>query len=261
MSEPVTATETRTAQLVMLDQQLALSAYLQALLRPAQVEVVTEAEVVPVVVAEPENIPAAVPEASSVEGLAATVSDSLELEIQTETAPASAPGLASAYPDWAQGEFQCLLFRVAGLTLALPLAKLNGVMPWDAAAVTSLPNHQPWFLGLREHLGHQVKLIDVAKVILPPERWPQACAEAEEGTDTGSYGKVILIDDGRWGLVCSEVAEVITLSNEAVKWRKREGVQAGSRPWLSGTVIDRMCALIDSDAFAGMLGGDGPLIA
>ena len=150
---------------------------------------------------------------------------------------------------------------LTGRSVALPLAKLNGVMPWDAAAVTSLPNHQPWFLGLREHLGHQVKLIDVAKVILPPERWPQACAEAEEGTDTGSYGKVILIDDGRWGLVCSEVAEVITLSNEAVKWRKREGVQAGSRPWLAGTVIERMCALIDSDAFAGMLGGDGPLIA
>lgn len=253
MNEPVTATETCSAQLVMLDQQLALSAYLQALLRPAPEAVVAEAEAVPALATGAETTPVAIPETSLAEEVTTTVSDKGELESPQESAPVPAAA-AMAYPDWAQGEFQCLLFRVAGLTLALPLARLNGVMPWDAAAVTAMPNHQPWFLGLREHLGHQVKLIDVAKVILPPERWPQTGSDA----DAQAYGKVILIDDGRWGLVCSEVAEVIVLSHEAVKWRKRESCRAGSRPWLAGTVIDHMCALIDSDVFAGMLGGDGP---
>ncbi len=115
--------------------------------------------------------------------------------------------------------------------------------------VTPMPNHRPWFLGLREHLGHQVKLIDVANVVLPAER-------ASAGYD---LGKVILIDEGRWGLAVTEVAEVITLSAEAVKWRKREAAAGDPRAWLAGTVIEHMCALIDSEAFAGMLGGNGPL--
>ena len=252
MNDPViaTETETRSAQLVMLDQQLALSAYLNALLRPAPVEVVTEAAPAPVVVTVPETPPAETQEAVVVEEVVAAVSEIAEPAAAVNPAPAPEPAaLAAGHPDWAQGEFQCLLFRVAGLTLALPLAKLGGVLPWDAEAVTPMPNHRPWFLGLREHLGCQVKLIDVAKVVLPPGR--------AAGTESAP-GKVILIDDGRWGLAVSEVAEVITLSTDAVKWRKREGAGAGSRPWLAGTVIDRMCALIDSDAFAGMLGGSGP---
>lgn len=244
MNDSVTATDTdtRSAQLVMLDQQLALSAYLNALLRPAPVEIAPE---IPVV-ARPEVAQITRQEVAAIEDVAATVSEIAALEIQP--GPAAEPGCAGL-PDWAQGEFQCLLFRVAGLTLALPLAKLGGVLPWDPEAVTPMPNHQPWFLGLREHLGHQVKLIDVAKVVLPAER---ACAGY-------GLGKVILIDAGRWGLAVTDVAEVITLSAEAVKWRKREPAATDHRAWLAGTVIEHMCALIDSEAFAGMLGGHGPL--
>ena len=246
LAEPVT--EERSAQLVMLDQQLALSAYLHALLQPAPVEVPTTGAPEILLAADPAP-PVLHHRESLNEGLAATNSEDLEVEDPSESviaAPAPAP---DSHPDWAQQDFQCLLFRVAGLTLALPLAKLNGVLPWDAAAVTPLPNHRPWFLGLREHLGHQVKLIDVAKVVLPPDRWP--------APDDGlPHGKVILIDGGRWGLVCSEVAEVIVLSAAAVKWRS----QSGSRRWLAGTVIDRMCALLDSAALAEMLGGEGPVV-
>lgn len=245
MNDALTETETRSAQLVMLDQQLALSAYLNALLRPAPVEISAEAVPAPAVLAEPELPSIESCEVEFVEEVTATVSGIAEPEVEAITAPVAA---TAGHPDWAQGEFQCLLFRVAGLTLALPLARLNGVLPWDAEAVTPMPNHRAWFLGLREHLGHQVKLIDVAKVVLPPER---AAEESEPG-------KVILIDGGRWGLAVSEVAEVVTLSAGAVKWRKREAAAGDTRAWLAGTVIERMCALIDSDAFAAMLGGSGP---
>lgn len=242
MSNPVTATdtETRSAQQLMLDQQLALSAYLGALLQPAAVEPVPETRDGPVVAAASEIAPVQSAEAAVIgDELTDIISESAGIPTQPEPAPVTA-----GHPDWAQGEFQCLLFHVAGLTLALPLARLSGVLPWDAAAVTPLPNHQPWFLGLREHLGHQVKLIDVAKVVLPPGR-------VGEESD---LGKVILIDDSRWGLACSAVTEVITLSADAVKWRSRQG----SRPWLAGTVIEHMCALIDTTAFASLLSGQTP---
>lgn len=207
---------------VVLDQQLALGVYLQALLRPP---------------------PAAVPQ-------------TVRSEVVTDAAPAPAVAAeggcgpaAAVRPEWAQDAFQCLLFRVAGLTLALPLARLSGVLPWENAAVAPMPNHQPWFLGLREHLGRRVRLIDVAQVVLPEDR-----RAALAPPDGGRLGKVILIGDGGWGLACDAVAEVITLAPDAVKWRS----QAGSRPWLAGTVIKEMCALIDTDAFAAMLAGSGP---
>lgn len=243
MNDP--RTDTRSDQLVMLDQQLALGAYLNALLRPAPAEVVAAVAPASATLAEPEIPAAAIHQAETELPRVAAGLQTAEPAARSAAVPASVPATAGP-PDWAQSDFQCLLFRIAGLTLALPLAKLNGVLPWDAAAVTPLPNHRSWFLGLREHLGQQVKLIDVAKVVLPPERWP--------APDAALHGKIILIDDGRWGLVCSEVAEVVTLAADAVKWRSR----AGGRAWLAGTMIDRMCALLDSAALAGMLGGDGP---
>ncbi|MBI5462835.1 MAG: chemotaxis protein CheW [Gammaproteobacteria bacterium] len=250
MNDTATQTEQRDAQLVMLDQQLALGAYLHALLKPP-VETVS-LETAPV---ETVTVPAdAAPVAASVVALAvaeavpAAVSESIAIPppaiavVPEKASPYSAPYPASC-PDWAAGEFECLLFRVAGLTLALPLAKLNGVLPWDAAAVTVTPGHSPWLLGLRDYQGQKVRLIDVANVIVPRD------GPASEG----NFGKVILIGGGRWGLVCDALAEIVTLAPAAVKWRGRAG---GNRPWLAGTVIERMCALIDADAFAEMLGAE-----
>lgn len=234
-AKPV-ATETGSAQLLMLDQQLALGAYLQALLRPAPAEV--SEPVAAVAVSAPVEVSRIVREVVP------------KPVVEAPVAAVTPAPIAAPYPDWAQGEFQCLMFQVAGLTLALPLAKLYGVLPWDADAVTELPNHQPWFLGLRTHLGHKVKLIDVANVILPAERRASLAS-----VDSGRLARIILIDEGRWGLACDSVAEVITLSNADVKWRS----QAGSRPWLAGTVIKQMCVLIDTEAFAAMLLESGPV--
>lgn len=240
MNDKAVITETRSAQLVMLDQQLALGAYLQALLRPVALEVAKP--VADPVVAPPAEIPRIVRETAPLPIPVAVVTEEPVAEIAPPPAPA-------AYPEWALGQFQCLMFQVAGLTLALPLAKLYGVLPWDDELVTELPNHQPWFLGLRTHLDHKVKLIDVATVVLPADR------RASLPTATsGRLGKVILIDEGRWGLACDQVAEVITLSSADVKWRS----QSGTRPWLAGTVIEQMCVLIDTDAFAAMLLESGP---
>jgi purine-binding chemotaxis protein CheW len=146
-------------------------------------------------------------------------------------------------PDWAAEPFPCLLFRVAGLTLAVPLLHLNGVRPWPEE-ITPMPGHQPWFLGLVRHRGQQAKVVDTALLVVPPERLATARDEAEP-----ELGNIVLIDDGRWGLACEGIDEMITLDPSGVRWRTR----AGKRPWLAGTVIQHMCALIDPLAFAEML--------
>jgi purine-binding chemotaxis protein CheW len=252
MNDTTTQTEQRSAQLIMLDQQLALGAYLQALLKTPEEMPAIQPEPAAVVRMQVETAPAAEVQVVAVLPEPVPVSTPASLSVSTaESIPAptrvAARVDACPYPDWAVGDFQCALFRVAGLTLALPLAKLNGVLPWDDTLVTPLPGHQPWFLGLREYQGQKVRLIDVANVI----------AARDGPRPDASLGKVILIGAGRWGLACDDVAEVVTLAPAAVKWRG----QAGSRPWLAGTVIDRMCALVDADAFAQMLETEGAPVA
>lgn len=241
-SSPQSPVQTRMAEenLVMLDQQLALGAYLNALLTPAPgVETAPEPQPQPEVRAEPAPAPPATPSPAPA---VPEVGPAPVAEVAAQPA-------ATAQPDWAEGEFQCLLFQVAGLTLAVPLARLSGVAPWDDAALTEMPNHSPWFLGLREHHGLRARLVDVAAIVLPPTQYAQLAP-----ADSGRLGKVVMIDDNRWGLACDAVGDVITLSRDDVKWRTGKG----RRPWLAGTVIEHMCALLDTDALARMLGEAGP---
>ena len=146
-------------------------------------------------------------------------------------------------PAWAGERFQALLFRVAGLTLAVPLVELSGIQPWEGEQVTPMPGHTSWYLGLTQYRGRSVPVIDTAELVLPPDRLAGLSPATER------LGRVVFIDDGQWGLACDEVAEVLSLDPEQVRWRSNRT----KRRWLAGTVIEHMCAIIDPPAFAQML--------
>jgi len=145
-------------------------------------------------------------------------------------------------PDWAAHEFQCLLFHVGGLTLAVPLVKLNGVIPWNND-LTPMPGHSSAFLGLLRHLGKNVKVMDTAQVIMPPAQ------RASLGVANDRTEKILLIDEGRWGLTCDKIGEVINLEKKDVRWRTTQG----KRAWLAGTISERLCALLDTDVMTDIL--------
>ena len=44
-----------------------------------------------------------------------------------------------------------------------------------------------------------------------------------------------------WGLAVHQVSRSLRLDPSEIKWRS----QRGQRPWLAGTVIEHMCALLD----------------
>lgn len=146
-------------------------------------------------------------------------------------------------PEFAQQPFQCLIFDLAGLNMAIPLERLNGIVEIQEG-ITPMPGHSPWFLGLLPERGMQIKIIDTAQLVVP--------AKYRQAQTQDTLQKAILIHDSEWGLACNQVKEVITLDKDAVRWRKA----AGTRPWLLGTVIDQMCALLDADEFAAMLASD-----
>ncbi|MFP4130638.1 MAG: chemotaxis protein CheW [Thiohalospira sp.] len=188
-------------------------------------EPVAERPAMPVV----EPAPAPAPESETV-NLPAVIPSAIE------------PDPWEGVPAWGEQPFQALLFELSGLTMAIPLAELAGVLEWPEN-ITALPNHSPWYLGLVHHLGQNVPVIDLAQLVVP-ERIRGRYQAGE-----GQQRRIILIDDGRYGLACDGVDEVITLEPDNVRWR----TSRTRRKWLAGTVIERKCALLDARGLAYLL--------
>lgn len=148
------------------------------------------------------------------------------------------PGQAGP-PAWAQDRFECLIFSVAGLKLAVPLVSLGAIYKIDSD-LTPIVGRADYFMGLYRHSDRNVRVVDTAKWVMP-DRWSE---EAREG-----YHFIIRLGGNNWGLACDSVHESIQLDTDMVKWRS----ERTSRAWLSGTVIGHMCALLDADVLSAML--------
>lgn len=153
--------------------------------------------------------------------------------------PPSPPGWKNGRPVWAQDRFECLLFKVKGLMLAVPLVELGGIIKIERDP-TPLFGQPGWFIGMLRANNANICMIDTAQWVLPPTLIEK---------DQEPYKLIIRIHDSVWGLSCNEVDRSISLQPDQVRWR----TSLGRRPWLAGTVIDHMCALIDVAAFDRLL--------
>ena len=145
------------------------------------------------------------------------------------------PWQETGRPEWAEGRFECLLFEVAGLKMAVPLVTLGAVHQIDRK-FNELPGQLDWFIGiLQTHLGN-INVIDTALCVMPERYDPDSRADLEF---------VITLHGYSWGIACHKLLRSITLEPEDVKWRS----QRGKRPWMAGTVVEQMCALIDPAGF------------
>ena len=172
---------------------------------------------------------------------------SVEVEAAAPEAEIESQPQQSSVPEWAEQRFQCLLFKVSGLSLAVPLVKLNSVIAWDES-ITETPNQTDWYLGLIQHLQKQVKVIDTALLVLPENR-----RDALELASADRLGHILLVDDYKWGLACDSIGDVVWLTKDEVKWRQNKQ----TRPWLAGTSLQHLCALMDTEVFANMLNNQG----
>lgn len=183
--------------------------------------VVTPTQVVPL----PVDIPSVAPaEPASV----------LQPAVPSLLQPAGGP------PSWAQEPFECLLFDVAGLTLAVPLVCLGTIYPLAGQELTPLFGQPDWFLGILPAPSGNLKVLDTARWVMP-DRY------RDEFRDGLQY--VISVQGYEWGLAVHQVSRSIRLDPDAVKWRG----QRTQRPWLAGTVIEHMCALLDVAVLAELI--------
>ena len=241
----------------LVDEKLAVSLFLDSLLR--ETEEVTE-PVIPELKVAVEPIKAEIPPEISIPVAKVKTEvkvdapeivipeveqqQKVEVEPKVEIQLKEEVETESLIPQWANEPFQILLFEVAGLKLAVPLIELCGVIEWKDS-VTEMPGHADFYLGILQHLDYRIAVIDTAKMVLPVNK--QSSLIGDNPRERVKH--IVLIDDYQWGLACDTIGEVITLKPEEVRWRTSNT----TRSWLAGTVIEHMCALLNSEGFSTML--------
>ena len=235
----------------LVDEKLAVSLFLDSLLREPEAEVeyatpeIKPALDLPTVEIIPEikiEAPVVTPPVTAEPEINIQEEGTVDKKVETKTETISA--VEPIVPEWAKEPFQILLFEVAGLKLAVPLLELCGVIEWKDS-VTEMPGHADFYMGILQHLDNRIAVIDTARMVLPVNK--QQHLAGEDPRERVNH--IVLIDDYKWGLACDRIGEVITLKPDDVRWRTSKT----SRGWLAGTVIEHMCALLNSEGFSAML--------
>jgi purine-binding chemotaxis protein CheW len=142
---------------------------------------------------------------------------------------------AVVVPEWAEGPFQCLLFTLRGMTLAVPLLSLNSIMKWEEE-VTPIPGQPDWHMGVILHRDQQVVVIDTAQLLVP-----ERLGRVDEVRERGSH--ILVIGEGDRGLACESLAKPLTLTKDDIRWSGA----GGNRPWVAGTIVEKLCILLNVD--------------
>jgi len=243
-------------QVLLAEQTEALTLYLDALFadKPMSMPVPVSAPPLPVATARVIDLPSTrvapvVVPAPRVEVVAppVTTPDVPVPVVAEKPQPAVTTTSPEPRPEWAKAPFPCLLLKVQGLLLALPLVNLNRIVPWEEP--TLIPGYAPWLLGVLQQAGraHNLKVVDTAALVMP-ERAGQISPSAP------GYQHIVMVGDGEWGITCEDVSTIINIDPAKVRWRTNRT----KRPWLAGTVIEHLCALLDAERLAEMLSAGTP---
>lgn len=225
---------------ILVDEKVAVSLFLESLLRETEAE--TELTLVPEI-AEPEYVT----QLKLAPAIETKIEIKTELEINNNVAvntEIEKQAVTSDIPLWANKPFQVLFFYIAGIKLAVPLIELCGVVKWTSS-VTEMPGHADFYMGILRHLKRNIAVIDAAKMVLPDNK--QAQLVSDKARERVKH--IVLIGDYSWGLACDRIGEVITLQPSDIRWKKSNTGQI----WLSGTVVEHMCALLNSEGFSSIL--------
>ena len=143
---------------------------------------------------------------------------------------ASALSAASART-WAQGEFDALLIKVAGVSVAVPLFQVQKIHKISAPLV-KLVNHPDWLLGLYSHRGHTIQVLDIRQLI---------SVKSTNAKHDWQAGHIVVSENGRFGFACEEVDKIIKLENKDVRWRS----SVKNKVWYLGIISEYMCIFVD----------------
>lgn len=123
---------------------------------------------------------------------------------------------------------QSLMFQVAGTQLSIPLLDLGNVVPWDEN-MTRLPSAELWSLGVLQHRGRNIRVVDSARLLNIRQPDPDA-----------RPGHILVFGDGDWALSCDRLGEVVKLESTDVQWRAPDSIG-----FSLGTIKKSLAQLLD----------------
>lgn len=162
-----------------------------------------------------------------------------DLAPQTQTG-SSPPGVTEALIDTLDDEFQVLFFKVAGLTLAVPLVSLGGIVKLER--VNHIMGRPAWYHGVQTHRDSQLNIVDTCAWVMP-EKYDDKLAQSVD------YQYIVLLEESNWGLACESLVNSVKILKSEVNWRTK----AGKRPWLAGVVKQQMCGILHVQALIELL--------
>ena len=169
------------------------------------------------------------------------IEQSKELFDSTDTELSSVPpSITISIQEVLDDEFQVLFFNVAGLTLAVPLVSLGGIVKIEH--INHLIGRPKWFLGVQTRRDQKVNVVDSCQWVMP-EKYTKELA------DSIDYQYIVMLEDSDWGLACESLVNAVKIEKSHVNWREK----AGKRPWLAGVVKEQMCGILNVQALIEML--------
>lgn len=127
--------------------------------------------------------------------------------------------------------FSVLLFKVNGMTLAIPLVELGGILKLDK--ISPIVGKPAWFLGVFSKGSENFHCIDTALWVMPEKQ--------NETNEDLQYKYALRLNKSSYVLCCDSITTTVELHKDDIKWRTSDD----KRPWLSGLLKEEMCALID----------------
>lgn len=211
----------------------------EPLLKIQEVELTADQTSVPVTVAATLSLPAKLPDLPLSKVVETASSSAIAVKPAQDPVPLQIPKARlikplSVMPEWSRSEFQALFFKVDHLILATPLTELSRTLIFNRKP-TKIPMQPAWFLGLLEEQGKKVGILDTGQLIFGKLRGSQRDLIARP------FKSLLISGDGNWGLACDEILSVNKIIPDKVRWRTFRK----KRPWLIGTVIEELTAVID----------------
>ncbi|MDH0447917.1 chemotaxis protein CheW [Shewanella sp. GD04112] len=177
----------------------------------------------------------------TIEQPSTVVDDEIIIETTPETQVGFAPpSITKDLQEVLDDEFQVLFFKVAGLTLAVPLVSLGGIVKVER--INHIIGRPSWFLGVQTHREEQLNLVDTCAWVMP-EKYTDKLAQSV------NYQYLVLLEGSNWGLACESLVNAVKINKSQVNWRSK----AGKRPWLAGVVKEQMCGILHVQALVEML--------
>lgn len=209
------------------DPQRALGDYLNEMLHQATTELAAK----PIVARQQRVLLAE--ELLQAETESATVVDAAgELASTPESAADVEPAKAGSAIEF---PMQCLMFRVGGHLLSIPLIQLSSVVNWNDS-ITRLPESPDWLLGLIKHRDSNLRIVD-SKLLMNIRR------EAD-----GQPEHLLVLGDGDWAITCDHLEQVVNLDYADIQWKPVETGQL-----VLGTIRESLSTLLNPPGITRLL--------